>query len=223
TFRVTVSSTLSQHEVTHIVRKTDPTTGCHWRTDSDVKDTITLSSAQPVRMSLTDLVRGGADYVRLNARETRGGSYWDGWESGCPALATEPASRSVTSGCGTRRFDVSQSLTAVGYAAPSSSNFRVTYNGILLEPFRGTCLPTGEGALNLSFPPIEWLQPATKRPVRGAVPHARLLAGKPVVVQWKDARTFTHPGTLSPDQYDEDTSSVAYSLSWKVTLVPVKS
>jgi hypothetical protein len=220
TFRLTVTSTISQHQVTHVVRKTDPLSGCRWRTDSDVRDTITLRSAA-VQVSLADLVSGGSDLVRLNGTEKRGGSYWDGWEQGCPMLATQPASRSITSGCGTKRFHVSQSLVSVGYA--SGDNFRVQYAGTLLDPFNGTCLPTGEGALELAFPPLEWLQPATKRKWWVTVSRARLRAGKPVVLRWKDAKTFTHPATSDPTGYDESLTSTAYSLSWTVKLVPVKA
>ena len=220
-FRLTLTSTITQHQVTHIVRKTDPMTGCHWRTDADIKDTITVSSAQPYKVSLADLIRGGNDIVRLNARDTRGGSYWDGWEQGCPALASQPPHTLPKTACGTRRFTVSQSLVSVGYA--SANNFRLQYGGTLLDPFNGNCLPDGDGALNLSFPPIEWLQPATKRPWWVRVNRSKLLAGKPVTVSWKDARTFTQPATSNPEQYDQDTSSTAWSLAYTVKLVPVKS
>jgi hypothetical protein len=220
-FRLTLTSTISQHQVTHIVGKVDPMTGCHWHTDADIKDTITVSSAQAYQVSLADLVRGGNDIVRLNARETRGGSYWDGWEQGCPALAGQPPHTLTTAACGTKRFTISQSLVSVGYA--SGNNFRVQYGGILLDPFNGNCLPNGDGALTLAFPPIEWVQPATKRPWWVRVDRSKLQAGKPVTVTWKDARTFTLPGTSNPQEYDQDTASTAWSLSYTVKLVPVKS
>jgi hypothetical protein len=203
-----VTSTFVRHHITHVARKKDET-GCRWRQDIDTSQTIKASTREPVRMTLAEILRGGKGIVGLAASEKRTGMYWIGWEQGCPLLASEPAQRSTTTGCGaTKGFYISRTLTGVGYAG--QNKFRFTYAGGEPDPFGLRCLPefyggeAGLGAVLLGFP-------------RG-----KLLSGKPVVVRWKGSGTVTLPATLDQSGYDESVYQDDYSVNWTVTLTPTK-
>ena len=78
-----------------------------------------------------------------------------------PLLATQPAERSTTTGCGaTKGFYISSSLTGVGFAG--AGKFRLMYAGGEPDPFGLRCLPefyggdAGLGSMILGFPPADW-------------------------------------------------------------------
>jgi hypothetical protein len=178
-------------------------------------------------MTLSDIVRGGKNIVGLRASEKRKGTYWIGWEQGCPLLASQPATRSTTTGCGaTKSFYISNSLTKVGYAG--GSNFRVTYAGGEPDPFGLRCLPdfyggeAGLGTVILAFPPEAWQHGPAKRRWWTPLARAKLRSGKPVVVRWKGSGTVNVPATLDQTGYDESVYRDDYSVAWTVTLTPTK-
>jgi hypothetical protein len=225
-FNVKVTSTFVRHHITHVARKKDET-GCRWRQDIDTSQTIKASTREPVRMTLAEILRGGKGIVGLAASEKRTGTYWIGWEQGCPLLASQPAQRSTTTGCGaTKGFYISRTLTGVGYAGPNK--FRFTYAGGEPDPFGLRCLPefyggeAGLGAVILDFPPAAWMHGTKKRAWWTPFKRAKLLSGKPVVVRWKGSGTVSVPGTLDPSGYDESVYQDDYSVTWTVTLTPTK-
>jgi hypothetical protein len=225
-FNVRVTSSFARHHITHVVRKKDET-GCRFRNDIDTRQTIKASTREPVRMTVAEILRGGKGIVGLRATEKRTGTYWIGWEEGCPLLATQPASRSTTTGCGTTRsFYISNSLTGVGFAG--AGKFRLMYAGGEPDPFGVRCLPefyggeAGLGSVILGFPPADWQHGAKKRKWWTPLSRAKLLSGKPVVVRWKGSGTVSVPGTLDPAGYDESVYRDDYFVSWTVTLTPTK-
>ncbi len=225
-FNVRVTSSYVRHHITHVVRKKDET-GCRLRQDIDTSQTIRASTREPVRMTLAEVLRGGKGIVGLAASEKRTGTYWVGWEQGCPLLASQPAERSTTTGCGaTRGFYISRSLTGVGFVG--SGKFRMAYAGGEPDPFGVRCLPdfyggeAGPGAVILGFPPADWMHGAAKRKWWAPLTRAKLLSGKPVVVRWKGSGTVSMPGTLDPSSYDESVYRDDYSVTWTVTLTPTK-
>ena len=106
-FNVRVTSSFVRHHITHVVRKKDET-GCRQRNDIDTRQTIKASTREPVRMTLAEILRGGKGIVGLRASEKRTGTYWIGWEEGCPLLVSQPAERSTTTGCGATRASTSR-------------------------------------------------------------------------------------------------------------------
>jgi len=224
-FNVTVTSTYVRHHITHIVRKADES-GCRRRNDIDTTQRITAVSERPAPMTLSDLVRGGRYAVRLDTKEARTGTLRAGWEEGCPLLADQPAYFGDTIGCGQRSWAISLSKTAVGYAG--GDNFRFSYGLSLPDPFDGHCLidfyrgDSAADVLTVNFPPKEWLSGKTKRRWWTKVPRARLLAGKTVVVRWKDSATVDVQPTIAPEAYDQTVYRDTYTLSWAVTLKPAK-
>jgi hypothetical protein len=226
-FNVTVTSSIFQHHITHIVRKADQS-GCRWRSDIDTAQTLSTRSRQPVRMTLEDLAGGGQQFVGVAATLRRTGTSYTGWEPGCPLLANEPATHEPAGACGkTKHFFVSQSLTSVGYATPRSSNFRFLLSGQLPDPYGTGCLAPfwgggTDGSLTLDAPPQPWLIGKTKKKWWTVVNRSRLLSGKPVVVHYRSTGTVATPTTSDPSAYEESVYTDYYAVSWTVTLKPTK-
>jgi hypothetical protein len=224
-FTLTATSTYVRHHVTQIVRKRDES-GCRQRNDIDTLQRITALTELPTRTTLSELARGGRNSFRLNVKEARTGTLRAGYEVGCPLLAEHPAYVGDATGCGTRHYDISLSKTGIGYAG--GDKFRFSYGISLPDPFNGRCLidfyrgDSLADTLTLNFPPREWLAGKTKRRWWTRVARTRLLAGKPVVVRWKDSATIDVPPTLTPEAYDESVYRDTYTLSWTVTLKPAK-
>jgi hypothetical protein len=228
-FRVSVTTTYVRHHVIHFVRKPDQT-GCHFRTDVDAHQQVVATSREPVTLTFKELRAGAIFPGYLDAKETRRGTEYAGYEPGCPALQQSPPYRGDISGCGTERFTILFDKTRVGYLR-GTKNFRVNWARVGADPYTGKCLkdifvgedvdvPTGQ---SIQFPPAIWVKGAARRSYWTTLDPARLLKGKTVVVKWKGAATFSrtnHAG--DPGDYEQDLNTNAYSLAFTVTLVPVK-
>ena len=140
-FNVRVTSSFVRHHVTHVVAEEGRDGLPSAATTSTRRQTIRASTRE------TGADDAGRDpprrqghrraCVRARSEPAR---YWVGWEEGCPLLATQPAERSTTTGCGaTRSFYISRSLTGVGFAG--AGKFRLTYAGGEPDPFGVRCLP----------------------------------------------------------------------------------
>jgi hypothetical protein len=225
-FTLRATSTYVRHHVTHLVRKRDDS-GCRQRNDVDTTQRLTTVTEGPSPTTFNELARGGRNSFRLAVRESRVGSLREGWEVGCPLLADNPAYVGDASGCGTKHYDISLGNTGIGYAG--GDNFRFSYSDGMPDPYNGKCLidfyrPEGSfgNSVNVAFPPRVWQVGKTKRKWWTDVARKKLLAGKMVVIRWKDSATIDTPVTLTPEAYDESVYRDTYTLSWTVTLRPTK-
>lgn len=226
-FRVTVTSTFFRHHVVHIATKPQPN-GCVLQTDSDAAQRVVAKTATASVLTLRELLRGATPFALLNAKETRGGSYSFGYNDGCPFLATTPRHVSDTSGCGrVRPFQVLSEFDTVGFIR-GTNKFRFTYAKTGGDVFDGTCLEevfVGEdeshpSAESVAIPPRAWT--TAKRKWYTTLDPATLRAGRTVVVRFRGAATFTTPPQGDPAAFDRYVSTDTYTISWTVTLTPVK-
>ena len=228
-FDVTVASTYVRHHIAHIASKPQQN-GCVFHIDSDATQQVTTKLQTPAVLTLRQLRHGVKPFALMVARETRSGNYSYGYQDGCPNLTTTPRLVSDTSGCGTRTFMVLSANVALGYIG-GTNNFRFTsvYDGP--DAFRGSCLHEvfatddlgNAAAADIEVPPAIWLKTTPPTQWWTTLDPAKLTTGKKVVVKFAQSATIVNPDpTGSPAAYDQAVYSDAYTVSWTVTLTPVK-
>jgi hypothetical protein len=225
TFKVTVKATYVHHHVITLIAATSPNNGCSQRYDVDATQTITVATTTPVVRTLAQITHG--TFPAMKAHEVRNGTGRDGWEPGCPALADDPAELEDVSGCGAQDYTIAN--TTLGFLAPTSRHFAFTYHRNAADPYDGNCfagiyLDPNSDALNelVDFPPDPFGTATGAKPFWVDVPRTRLTSGKPIVLSWKDTATVSEPFIGDDPSYLSDLSVSQYSVSWDVTLVPIK-
>lgn len=225
TFKVTVKSTYVHHHVITLVAAKSTNTGCSQRYDVDATQTITVATTTPVVRTLSQITHGL--FPAMQAHELRNGTGRDGWEPGCAALKDDPAQFDDVSACGAKDYSIAN--TTLGFLSPTSKHFAFTYTRNAADPYGGDCfggiyLDPNSDALNefVTFPPDPFGTATGTKPFWVDVARTRLTSGKPIVLSWKDSATVTEPFIGDDPSYLTDQSISEYSVSWDVTLVPIK-
>jgi hypothetical protein len=224
-FRVSVKSTYVNHAVITVVTDVNKSSGCRHRYDVDATQTIEVSTTTPVVRTLAQLKRGS--FMPMQAHEQRNGTGRNGWEPGCPALANDPAQFDDVSACGARSYSVTK--TSLGYLATTGTRFAFTYSRHAADPYDGNCFaelyldPNAADPISVvDFPAEPWGTTAGTKAFWTDLNRSRPTAGKTIVLSWHDTATVSAP-FLEPDpSLQTNVASNDYSLTWEVTLVPVK-
>jgi hypothetical protein len=224
-FRVSVKSTYVNHAVITVIGEVNRSSGCRQRYDVDATQTIDVSTTTPVVRTLAQLKRGA--FVPMQAHEQRNGTGRNGWELGCPALENDPAELEDVSACGAKSYAVT--TTSLGYLAATGTRFAFTYSRHAADPYEGNCFaelyldPDADDPTSVvDFPAAPWGTASDKKGFWADLVRTRLTNGKKIVLSWHDTATVSTP-FLEPDPtLQTNTASNAYSLSWEVTLVPIK-
>jgi hypothetical protein len=223
-FRVTIKSTYVNHVVITVVEKPNAN-GCRQRYDLSATQSIDVSTTAPVLRSAAQLKSG--IFPPLQAHETRTGSERNGWEIGCPALANDPAQVTDTSGCGARTYAITK--PQLGYLAATGTRFAFRYSRNAADPYEGNCMAEAFNDPNaatdvspVTFPPDPFGTAAGTKPFWADLARARLTAGKTIVLHWNDTAHLSAPYLEDDPSLETNVTSNTYTVSWDVTLVPVK-
>lgn len=230
TYRISVTSSYTDHAVITVVEKPNAN-GCRQRYDLSANQTVTVGTAKPVLRTLAQLKSG--QFPPLEAHEVRNGSERNGWEIGCPALKDDPAEVTDTSGCGNKTYAVTN--TSLGYLGATGTRFGFRYSRHAADPYQGNCMAEAyddpNAATDVSpvvFPPgAVWGTATDKKPFWVELARTRLAnapAGKPIVLSWNDTGKVSEPFLDATDDptLQENVTADTYTLSWEVTIVPVK-
>jgi hypothetical protein len=224
-FRVSVKSTYVNHSVITVLGGMNRSNGCRQRYDVDATQKIDVSTTRPVVRTLAQLRRGS--FVSMQAHEQRNGTGRNGWEPGCAALANDPAQFDDTSACGPKAYAVSN--TSLGYLAATGTRFALTYSRNGADPYAGNCFAVlytdpyaGDAISVVDFPADPWGTANGTKAFWADLNRARLTSGKTIVLSWHGTATVSVP-YLEPDpSLQTNVTSNEYTLSWDVTIVPVK-
>ena len=223
-FRVTIKSTYVNHAVITVVEKPG-TNGCRQRYDLSATQSIDVSTTAPVVRSVAQLKTG--IFPPLQAHENRTGSERNGWEIGCPALADDPAEVTDTSQCGARSYAITK--PSLGYLAATGTRFAFRYSRTGADPYQGNCMaesfddPNADTDVSpVTFPPDPFGTAAGTKPFWVDLARTRLTAGKTIVLHWNDTATDSAPYLEDDPSLDTNIASNTWTVSWDVTLVPVK-
>lgn len=232
-FLVSVNATYS-HEHTETVVYRPEANGCHFRWDLSGKQTVTATTPKPVLRTFAQVTKGGA-FAPLSAVEQRSGSARSGWEPGCPALAGLPPDIEDTSACGQQSYTIPAAETSLGYLGSATSTrfaFGFARNGA--DPYGGNCLAAvyvDEGSdeqaptSTVDFPGPLWGTASGERQDWFELARTKLTtATKPLVLSWSDTASTSQPYfDPDPKAYDTNVTTDSYTVSWQVTLTPVKA
>lgn len=223
-FRVTIKSTYVNQEVITVVQKPNAN-GCRQRYDLNATQSVDVSTTTPVLRSLAQIKSGL--FPPMQAHETRNGSERNGWEVGCPALKNDPAQLTDTSGCGVRSYAITK--PSLGFLAATGTRFAFTYSRHAADPYQGNCMAEAfddpNAATDVSpvdFPPAPFGTASAKKPFWSDLSRARLTAGKTIVLHWNDTASVSAPYLEDDPTLETNVTSNDYTVSWDVTLVPVK-
>lgn len=224
-FRVTVSASYTDHAIITVVQKPNAN-GCRQRYDLSATQTVTVGTTTPVLRTAAQLKSGA--FVPLQAHEVRNGSERNGWEIGCPALKDDPAEVTDTSACGAKDYAVTN--TSLGYLAKTGDHFAFRFSRIGPDPYLGACMAEAFDDPNavtdispVVFPPADLFGTAAdKKPFWADLARTRLTAGKKIVLSWNDTAGVSAPYLENDPSLETNVTSDKYTLSWDVTLTPVK-
>ena len=224
-FRVTIKSTYVNHAVITVVEK-PAVNGCRQRYDLSATQSVDVATTAPVLRTAAQLKTG--IFPPMTAHENRTGSERNGWEVGCPALVDDPAEVTDTSECGARSYAVTK--PSLGYLSATGTRFAFRYTRIGADPYEGNCMaesfddPDADTDVSpITFPPDPFGTAAGTKPFWVDLNRARLTAGKTITLHWNDTATVSAPYLVDDGTLDQNVTSNTWTVSWDVTLVPVKT
>jgi hypothetical protein len=132
-----------------------------------------------------------------------------------------------TSGCGARSYSITK--PSLGFLAATGTRFAFRYSRHAADPYEGNCMaevyddPDSETDVSLlDFPPDLFGTASGKKPFWADLSRARLTAGKTIVLHWNDTAHVSAQYLEDDPSLETNVTSTDYTLSWDVTLVPVK-